>query len=323
MIFSRSLLSSALCVLVLSSVGSASADSGRNSAQLLADYSDIPTLYSLDAQSGEIYKSVSHSEALASVLMPWVRMEHHRSPWKGPDFIYRSSSCKVSAFDLRPNKTIIAIDSVTRRLCSFDTTGTEESFWTGPPLVAPTSIAIIGNTAYIADKGANTVFAFSLDTRRFIGSYWDGGVVPDKIVGGRGQIVGVNYSARTIIQMYLIESEPASTNQLLTVGSVFRVHRTTYDGTSEPVDFGIDGDALYVLDRASSALIYVSLSGYDTATLRLEGVTADPHPAAVAVAHSDSLYLVFSKFGKGVEVVQNIRLASIYLDGDLARLSRN
>jgi subtilisin family serine protease len=283
--------------------------------QVIADYSEIPTLYTLDAAHGEIDESISHREFVLTRLLPWMRWQHHRSPWNKVDRVYHSASCSVSAFAVGTHKQLYAVDSSNHRLCSFDHDGTSRVLWSGVPLVSPQSVAMLGDVLYIADSGAKTVLAFSMSAGRFIESYWDDREVPDKIVGGVGRIVGMNYAQHSVIQMFVMEGAPSATTSSVPFGSVFRILRSAYDAIGEPIDFGVDGNAVYVLDKISG-LIYVSLSGADMTTLSLEGITQAPYPSAIAVAHSDSLHLVFAKADQKVEVVQNIRPASIFLDQD-------
>jgi len=291
-----------------------SASASPSSTQLVVDYSDIPTLYTLDSEHGEIDKSASRTELWINRLLPWAREQHHRFPWDKTDRVYRSSSCKVSAFSLGIKRHLYAVDESRSRLCAFDQDGTSTVLWSGLPLISPHSVATLGgDVLYIADRGANAVLAFSLRTGGFIQSYWDEREVPDKIIGGNGQVVGMSYAQHTIIQLFV--SEGSADSSALPVGSVFRIRRSAYDTIVEPIDFGIDGTAVYILDN-TYGLIYVSLSGANVMSLRLEGITQVSHPSAIAVAHPDTLHLIFSEPERHIEVIQNIRPATIYLDQD-------
>lgn len=203
--------------------------------------------------------------------------------------------------------------------------GSVTNFIAGEPLQSPSGLAIVGRTLYVSDASARKVFGFDLTTGRLIAeSIIKSGAMPTKIRSLGGELVGVDFSGRTLFRFTLSNSQlktelPTAVASIGQLASSF-IYRQELDLTSSIAnltDFDVSNNVVYCLDSQKRTLYMLPLEGAAPVFFKYSNYTQAP----TAIALDDKyIYIADDATGSFLQLPLLIP-ATIFFEGKDAQES--
>lgn len=268
-----------------------------------------PELYWLDNQTGTIHKYFSVL-ATQRNLVPFnlFGSKHNETLKNGSVEDLNSGDAWISDISADRDNGLIALDSRHNRILQVPT-GIQRS-WS--VLVRPNSlrkpVAVIlkGDFIYVMDKENTCLQVFKAQNGSLVQSVSLVPPFPDKLIAGERELVGMNYSSKTILRFILGDKSSG-----IPEGHIVGLQTTELSALVDPRDVAAMGSAYYILDHGRNQLaVWSPVMGNLTFT-PYSPFAANP----VAIAGVGSHLFFADDVSGSFRVLQRVEAADFLFDG--------
>ena len=296
----------------LSSLPLAGANKKRDFATVtkLQAIEDVgPELYWLD-RTGTIHKYFSVLETQRNPL-PFISLfgnKHNERLKNGIVQELDSGDAWISDISADSDNGLIALDSRHNRILQVPT-GTQRS-WSVlvPPnsLRQPVAVVLKSEFIYVLDKSNSGLQVFKAQNGSLVQTLSLVPPFPDTLIAGDHELVGMNYSARTVLR-FLISDKSSPIPE----GRIVGIQTTVLSSLEEPIDLAVMGSVYYILDRGRNQLAVWSPVMGDLTFTPYNPFASAPVAIATAGAH-----LFFADNATGTfQVLQRVEAADFLFNG--------